>query len=79
MTLLNDDPGKYSETCDKIRAETNATGVCLLVFDGKYGNGFEVQLPSHILMQLPDILEMMAKDIRKDLAVKLLQERICNE
>ena len=62
-----DNPGKYGEVCKMVRETTEAEGVVLMVFNGKSGAGFEVQVPAGILFQLPDILEFMAKGIRKDL------------
>jgi len=39
----------------------------LIVFDGDKGMGFSVQATEENIAKIPDILEHMAKEIRKDL------------
>lgn len=60
-------PGKYDDECTMVRMGTKAKGVVLIVIDGRLGSGFSVQASSSaILGGLPDVLEDMAAQIRKD-------------
>jgi len=61
------DPGKYDMQCTAVRGATGARGVILMVIDGDQGSGFSVQVAPALLATLPDVLEMVAKQIRKDL------------
>jgi hypothetical protein len=61
-------PGKYDEVATMARTLTLAEGVVLLVFGGFEGSGFSVQASADVLLQLPDVLETMAREIRADLA-----------
>lgn len=65
-------PGKYDEICTKARTEANATGVVLIVIDGKHGPGFSVQCSDSTLMFLPEMLENLAHQLRNDRAKLLL-------
>jgi hypothetical protein len=57
-------PGKYDTQCTQVREETQATGVCLLVFDGCKGSGFSVQTENLCsLAMLPQILRDAADQI----------------
>jgi hypothetical protein len=58
-------PGKYDEYCTKIREETKAEGVLLAVFGGSKGDGFSVQAPFELLLELPEILRNMARQIEE--------------
>ena len=60
-------PGKYDDLCTEIREKAQALGAVVIIFDGNCGHGFSVQLPFEQLLKLPDVLEDMAKGIRKDL------------
>ena len=60
-------PGKYDDLCTMVREEAQAKGVALIIFDGNKGHGFSVQATMSSLMNLPDMLEYMAGEIRKDL------------
>lgn len=65
-------PGKYDDICTKVRAElgmTEETGgaVVLIVIGGPKGQGFCCQADLESSLALPDILEHMAKQIRKDI------------
>lgn len=63
-------PGKYDDVCTKVRRLTGVdkTGgaVVLIVLGGKHGHGFSMQSDLETLKLLPDMLETMAKQIRKD-------------
>jgi hypothetical protein len=59
-------PGKYDEIATKAREDAMAEGVVLMVFNGLRGSGFSVQASDPlIVLQLPEILERVAADIRK--------------
>jgi len=57
-------PGKYDMQCTAVRETTSAKGVILMVIDGDQGTGFSVQVAPVLLATLPDVLEMVAKQIR---------------
>jgi len=64
-------PGKYDETCSRVREEVGISdgdrgGVLLIVFGGHKGNGFACQADLETTLALPDILESIAAQIRKD-------------
>lgn len=61
------DPGKYDDACTQARISTQGKGVALIVIRGSKGNGFSVQMPKTVLVNLPDILEFMAQEIRADI------------
>lgn len=58
-------PGKYDAVCTVARGMTNAKACIVIIQDGIYGSGFSVQAEEHILGQVPDMLEHMAKQIRE--------------
>lgn len=60
-------PGKYDAVCTEVRTETAAKGVIVIVIDGALGTGFSIQAPMDVLLKLPDMLEMMAREIRASL------------
>ena len=62
-----DNPGKYDDLCTEAREKANAKGAVLIILDGNKGKGFSVQLPFDDLLRLPELLEIMAKEIRRDL------------
>jgi len=57
-------PGKYDDLCTKVREDTAADAVVLIVLRGNLGSGFSVQALGEPLSELPAILEFMAKQIR---------------
>ena len=59
-------PGKYDELCTEIMAKTGATGCVVIIVGGELGNGFSVQGPPALTMDLPRILRYMADQIQKD-------------
>jgi hypothetical protein len=64
-------PGKYDDVCTLARAEAgmkpdDAGGVVVIVIGGKHGNGFSVQADFITTLKLPDLLEAVAKEIRRD-------------
>lgn len=72
---LTDNPGKYDDLCQLARVAAEAKGAVLMVFDGKAGNGFSVQLTPELLVLLPGLLDYMAKEIRRDLVKKGLVKK----
>jgi len=60
--------GKYEDACTVARKSTGAAGTVLIIIDGKLGNGFSVQATREIHSRLPEWLEFMAQEIRKNLA-----------
>lgn len=59
--------GKYEEVCRKARREAKAEGVVLMVLNGKFGNGFSVQLPPDAVRRIPAALRDMANQIEASL------------
>jgi hypothetical protein len=57
--------GKYDAVCTMVR-EITGGGVIVIVLDGIYGSGFAAQTDAAALKALPDILENMAAQIRRD-------------
>jgi ABC-type amino acid transport substrate-binding protein len=60
-------PGCYDDLCTVVREKSGARGVLLIVFDSADGDGFSCQLPSDLVGYLPAILEAVAREIRRDL------------
>jgi hypothetical protein len=61
-------PGKYDDIATLARKATEADAIVLIVANGLLGNGFSVQtIRPELIKTLPDMLEAMAKIIRKDL------------
>ena len=59
--------GIYDDVCTAARESTAARGVVLIVFDGRQGHGFSVQADAFVLGMLPEVLEDLARQIRRDL------------
>ncbi len=59
-------PGKYDAVCSAVREETKAAGVIVIVIDGERGSGFSCQTDASTLARLPELLEAMAAQMRKD-------------
>jgi hypothetical protein len=61
-------PGKYDDECTMVRDRTDGSIVFVVVINGDRGTGFSVQATDPgLLRSVPDILEGMAAQIRKDL------------
>ena len=62
--------GKYDDICTYVRQQVGVTegggGVLLIVLGGNKGNGFACQSDAATLLALPDILENVAAQIRRD-------------
>jgi hypothetical protein len=58
-------PGKYDDACTAARLETGAVAVALIVLGGKQGHGFSVQGAPELVAGLPELLEIMAIQIRE--------------
>jgi hypothetical protein len=59
-------PGKYDAEATLVRSRTGG-GVVVIVFGGHKGHGFSVQASVELTMELPRILENIAREMRKDL------------
>jgi hypothetical protein len=60
-------PGKYDRACTKARQDCGGRGAILIIFEGKHGSGFSVQLPGQVIMDIPHLLRKLADDIENDL------------
>ena len=58
-------PGKYDDLCTKIREEAGATGVILLIGDGKLGSGFSVHGDAFFIASVPAMLREIAGEIER--------------
>ena len=63
-------PGKYDFVCSIVREQVGMRpdspgGVIVIVMGGDKGNGFSVQADLPTTLGLPDMLEHMAREIRK--------------
>ena len=66
-------PGKYDDLATKVRelagiSPDNPGGVIVIVVGGDKGNGFSCQADLVTTLGLPDLLEMVAKQIRESSA-----------
>jgi hypothetical protein len=59
-------PGRYDDLCTLVRDKSNAAGAIVIVIDGTHGSGFSCQCGPDLLLALPDILESIARQIRRD-------------
>jgi hypothetical protein len=62
-------PGKYDDLCTLLRERAGITGsggVFLIVLGGEKGNGFSCQADLATTLALPDLLEFVARQIRKE-------------
>ena len=59
-------PGKYDDLCTYVREKTQASGVLVVVINGNKGEGFSCQADLKTMLIVPDILETIAKQLRKD-------------
>jgi hypothetical protein len=63
-------PGKYDAHATRIRQQTGAPGVIVIVFDPSHPErcGFAVQATKAITLGLPSLLRDLADSIDKDVA-----------
>jgi hypothetical protein len=62
-------PGRYDDIATKVFEEVGIKGrggVIVMVFDGNKGTGLSCKADLATTKKLPDILEMLAREIRKD-------------
>ena len=55
-------PGKYDIVATMVRERTNADGVVVMVFGGRFGDGFSVQADGYTTLALPSLLRQVADD-----------------
>lgn len=60
-------PGKYDDLCTYVRERTGGA-VLLIVAGGQNGSGFSVQADFQTMLLLPDLLESVAAQIRRDMS-----------
>lgn len=53
----------YQDLAAHCRAETNASGVVLIVLDGHAGNGIAVEADPMLGLSLPNILRLLADEM----------------
>lgn len=59
--------GKYDQQCTQARNACEATGVVLIVYDGKAGSGFSVQMPAPEIFKLSAAFRELADELDKTL------------
>ena len=59
-------PGKYDDIATVARHITQAKGLVLIILGGAEGHGFSVQCDTATLMELPELLEQVASQLRED-------------
>jgi len=59
-------PGIYDDICNAARISTNAEGVLLIIINGNKGTGFSCDAQEEYIHCVPDVLEDIAKGIRKE-------------
>lgn len=60
-------PGKYDPLATYVRESAHAEAVAVIVINGSRGTGFSVQGTANVQEFLPDLLDHMAAEIRRDL------------
>lgn len=68
-------PGRYHDELQSALAECGATQGILIVLDGAQGPGFEVALRPKAMLEIPLILNMLAKEIAED--IEKLEDKLC--
>lgn len=68
-------PGKYDDVCVTVRERVGITentggGVLVIVLGGEKGNGFSMVADERTMEMVPDMLEFVAKQIRRDVRRK---------
>lgn len=59
-------PGKYDDLATYVRETAKARAAFVIVLMGEHGSGFSVQGDLDALWSVPELLEMMAAQIRAD-------------
>jgi hypothetical protein len=62
-------PGKYDDLCTYVREQAGVSdegGAIVIVMGGKRGSGFACQADIASTLALPDLLEHIARQIRRD-------------
>ena len=60
-------PGKYDDLCTHARTEAKAEAAILIIIRGNKGSGFSCQADATTTRALPDMLELLASQIRGDM------------
>jgi methylmalonyl-CoA mutase cobalamin-binding subunit len=60
-------PGRYDDLCTYVREQAEAKGAILIIIGGNKGEGFECQLDNLTMARMPELLEGIAAQIRKDM------------
>ena len=61
-------PGKYDDLCTRVKAESKAEAVIVIVIKGVRGSGFSLQTDNPmVIINLPDVLQTVAAQIKEDL------------
>jgi hypothetical protein len=62
-------PGKYDQLCTIVRQKARAEAAIVVIVGGERGSGFSVQGDPAVIIQFPEMLEEMAKEIRESMRV----------
>lgn len=58
-------PGKYDEILTTARDAARAEGAILIIYKGKWGDGFSAQLPPEVIGQIPTVLRQIADGLEE--------------
>jgi len=61
------EPGKYDDLCTYVREQSDAAAAVVIIVGGNKGHGFSVQAFADVTPQLPEMLESIARQMRKDM------------
>lgn len=67
-------PGKYDKLCTALRKQTRAKAAIIIIIDGQHGSGFSCQADLITTVELPELLEQIARDIRQDMVASAAKE-----
>lgn len=60
-------PGKYDDELTEARKNAKAKGAILIIYEGKYGDGFSCQLPLYMMRVVPSVLRQVADQIELEI------------
>ncbi len=63
-------PGKYDREAEKLRRRLKCNGLVLVVIEGTRGSGAAVQIREDYADVVPEWLERLAAELRRDIATK---------
>lgn len=59
--------GKYDDLCSEVRQKSGGSGAIVIIFEGTRGFGFSVQAAPEVIINIPNILDIVSSQIREDM------------